>query len=38
MGLLVLIGIIFFVVVYGLGFFRGSDSFGLTAKVGVIPI
>ena len=38
MGLLVLIGIIFFVVVYGLGFFRGSDSLGLTAKVGVIPI
>ena len=38
MGLLVLIGIIFFVVVYGLGFFRRSDSFGLTAKVGVIPI
>ena len=38
MGLLVLIGIIFFVVVYGLGFFRGSNSLGLTAKVGVIPI
>jgi protease-4 len=36
--LLILIGIVFFAVVYGLGLFRGEGSLNLGEKVGVIPI
>jgi protease-4 len=36
--LLVLIGMIFFMVVYGLSFFRERDSFSLGEKVGVVLI
>jgi protease IV len=36
--LLVLIGMIFFTVVYGLSLFRGENFFNLGEKVGVVPI
>ncbi len=38
MCLLVLIGVIFFMLVYGLSLFQGENSFNLGEKVGVIPI
>ncbi|MDD5099359.1 MAG: signal peptide peptidase SppA [Syntrophales bacterium] len=36
--LLVLIGMVFFMVIYGLGLFRGADSFGLGERIGVVRI
>ncbi len=36
--LLTLIGIVFFVVIYGLGLFRGENPLSFGEKVGVIPI
>lgn len=36
--LLILIGVVFFAVVYGLSLFRGENSFNLGEKIGVVPI